>query len=235
LTDAIGRQRSQRGRHPGHDSPWWLVADQLVALTTDQGFPFYRDQAAMAAASFCRLTVPTAEGWKRRHEIEGLKLFLGVAEADRLLVLNPPDFTPALYEKLLPYAVALGVEMVWSRRFAAVTQLPPGMEPSPDLRLGPEGLTFVKTRCITAADPFPPMHDSDEVCKMDKTDVNGGNLRWSVTCATPKITVHQDWVMHYHGETMDGQFTLLSNMPDRPPIERTQQLKGRYLGPCDAK
>ena len=27
--------------------------------------------------------------------------------------------SPALYEKLLPYAVALGVEMVWSRRFAA--------------------------------------------------------------------------------------------------------------------
>jgi uncharacterized membrane protein len=62
--------------------------------------------------------VPTAEGWKRRDEIEGLKLFLGVAEADRLRVLNPPDFTPALYEKLLPYAIALGVEMVWSRRFA---------------------------------------------------------------------------------------------------------------------
>jgi uncharacterized membrane protein len=63
--------------------------------------------------------VPTAEGWKRRDEIEGLKLFLSVAEADRLRVLNPPDFTPALYEKLLPYAIALGVEMVWSRRFAA--------------------------------------------------------------------------------------------------------------------
>jgi uncharacterized membrane protein YgcG len=84
----------------------------LVAL-------FVAATAALAAASFSRLTIPTAEGWKRRDEIEGLKLFLGVAEADRLRVLNPPDFTPALYEKLLPYAVALGVEMVWSRRFAA--------------------------------------------------------------------------------------------------------------------
>ena len=118
---------------------------------------------------------------------------------------------------------------------SGVTQLPPGMEPSSDTRLGPEGLTFVKTRCITAADPFPPMHDSGEVCKMDKTDVNGGTLRWSVTCVTPKITVHQDWVIHYHGETMDGEFTLRGNMPNRPPIERTQQLTGRYLSPCDAK
>jgi uncharacterized membrane protein YgcG len=80
---------------------------------------FVAATAALAAASFSRLMVPTAEGWKRRDEIEGLKLFLGVAEADRLRVLNPPDFTPALYETLLPYAIALGVEMVWSRRFAA--------------------------------------------------------------------------------------------------------------------
>jgi uncharacterized membrane protein YgcG len=87
---------------------WLLVVASSLAATT-----------ALAAASYRRLTVPTAEGWKRRDEIEGLKLFLGVAEADRLRVLNPPDFTPALYEKLLPYAIALGVEMVWSRRFAA--------------------------------------------------------------------------------------------------------------------
>jgi hypothetical protein len=52
--------------------------------------------AALARASYCcRLTVPTAEGWKRRDEIKGLKLFLGVAEADRLRVVNPPDL-PAL-------------------------------------------------------------------------------------------------------------------------------------------
>jgi uncharacterized membrane protein YgcG len=90
-------------------SGFWLF---FVAL-------FVAAAAALAAASFSRLTVPTAEGWKRRDEIEGLKLFLAVAEADRLRVLNPPDFTPALYEALLPYAIALGVEMVWSRRFAA--------------------------------------------------------------------------------------------------------------------
>jgi uncharacterized membrane protein YgcG len=90
-------------------SGFWLFC---VAL-------FVAAAAALTAASFCRLTVPTAEGWKRRDEIEGLKLFLAVAEADRLRVLNPPDFTPALYEALLPYAIALGVEMVWSRRFAA--------------------------------------------------------------------------------------------------------------------
>ena len=35
-----------------------------------------------------------------------------------------------------------------------ITQLSPGMQPSPEIRLGPQGLTVIRTRCITAANPF---------------------------------------------------------------------------------
>ena len=96
-----------------------LLVDDTVSLSLFFVALFVGATVVLTAASFRLLIVPTAEGWKCRDQIEGLKLFLSVAEADRLRVLNPPDFTPALYEKLLPYAVALGVEMVWSRRFAA--------------------------------------------------------------------------------------------------------------------
>lgn len=113
-----------------------------------------------------------------------------------------------------------------------VTQLLSGVQPPPGMRLGPEGLTLTRTRCVTAADPFPP---DSKVCKMDKGEVNGGTLRWSVTCVTPKIIVHADWVAHYHGDTMAGEYTLRSTTTDHPPIERKQQLSGRYLGPCPAK
>ena len=123
----------------------------------------------------------------------------------------------------------------YSATAPGITQLPPGVQPSPDMRLEPEGLTFTRTRCITAADPFPPMHNEGEPCQIDKTDVDGGTLSWSMTCATPKITVHEEWIEHYHGETMDGQFTLRGTTPDHPPVEKTQPLKGRYLGPCTAK
>jgi hypothetical protein len=94
--------------------------DDTVSLSLFLVALFVAATVVLTAVSFRPLIVPTAEGWKCRDQIEGLKLFLSVAEADRLRVLNPPDFTPALYEKLLPYAIALGVEMVWSRRFAAV-------------------------------------------------------------------------------------------------------------------
>jgi uncharacterized membrane protein len=41
-----------------------------------------------------------------------------VAEEDRLNFIHPPDETPALFEKFLPYAIALGVENQWGERFA---------------------------------------------------------------------------------------------------------------------
>jgi len=34
--------------------------------------------------------------------------------------LNPPDKTPELFERFLPYAIALDVENAWANRFAGV-------------------------------------------------------------------------------------------------------------------
>jgi uncharacterized membrane protein YgcG len=66
---------------------------------------------------------PTAEGRKLMDEVEGLKLYLSVAERDELARMQGPDAPPALddkrYEMLLPYAVALEVEEAWTEKFTA--------------------------------------------------------------------------------------------------------------------
>jgi len=121
----------------------------------------------------------------------------------------------------------------YSTTVPGANKLPEGMPPLPgmDIRVGPEGLTFTATKCITTADPWT-MHDSSSKdCKVDKKDANGGTASWSVTCTTPKMTVQQDWIVHDHGEAMDGQFTLHGTIPRRPPVEQHTSLKGRYLGP----
>jgi len=53
-------------------------------------------------------------------ELEGFRMYLSVAEADRLNLLNPPERTPELFERFLPYALALDVEQAWSESFADV-------------------------------------------------------------------------------------------------------------------
>jgi uncharacterized membrane protein len=52
--------------------------------------------------------------------IEGFKLYLSVAEKEGLNRRNPPEKTPALFEKFLPYALALDVENEWSAQFAEI-------------------------------------------------------------------------------------------------------------------
>ena len=66
------------------------------------------------------LKAPTLSGRKIMDQIEGFKLYLSVAEQERLNLLNPPEKTPALFEKYLPYALALNVENAWSEQFAEV-------------------------------------------------------------------------------------------------------------------
>jgi uncharacterized membrane protein YgcG len=66
---------------------------------------------------------PTTEGRALMDEVEGLKLYLGVAEKQELAQMRGPDQPPQLdaerYEALLPYAVALEVEDAWTDKFTA--------------------------------------------------------------------------------------------------------------------
>jgi len=63
------------------------------------------------------IKAPTVLGRKRMDEIEGLKMYMEVAEKHRFNMLNPPKLTPQLFEKLLPYAIALDVENKWGKQF----------------------------------------------------------------------------------------------------------------------
>lgn len=66
------------------------------------------------------LKAPTQAGRRVLDEIEGFRLYLSVAEEDRLNFIHPPDETPELFEKFLPYAMALDVENEWGERFAGI-------------------------------------------------------------------------------------------------------------------
>jgi hypothetical protein len=66
------------------------------------------------------LKAPTLLGRKVLDRIEGFKMYLTVAEKDRLNVLMPPEKSVKTFEKYLPYALALDVEQQWSEYFADV-------------------------------------------------------------------------------------------------------------------
>ena len=76
-------------------------------------------QGLVAAVFHRLLKAPTLAGAKVRDEIAGFRMFLMTAEKDRLEVLHPPQVTPEVFEKFLPYAIALDAENAWSRKFEA--------------------------------------------------------------------------------------------------------------------
>ncbi|MFZ5541593.1 MAG: DUF2207 domain-containing protein [Pseudomonadota bacterium] len=91
-----------------------LGSSVSVAITT----------AAVLAAALLLfaylLPAYTQQGRKLKDEIDGLRLYLGVAEGDALARLQNPRLTPEEFAGKLPYALALGLEKTWADRFAAV-------------------------------------------------------------------------------------------------------------------
>ena len=83
--------------------------------------------AAIAAASIVLVTVgfavlmraPTIQGRKVMDQIEGFKLYLETAEKERLNINGEPPLTVERFERILPFAIALGVEKPWSDHFEA--------------------------------------------------------------------------------------------------------------------
>lgn len=87
--------------------PWGSIIIIAALLGTDVLFYYL-------------LKAPTPSGRKLMDEIEGFRMYLEIAEKDELNLKNPPEKTPELFEKYLPYALALDVEQAWGEKFTAV-------------------------------------------------------------------------------------------------------------------
>lgn len=66
------------------------------------------------------LKAPTRAGRDLLDKVEGFRNYIELAEKHELNYKYPGGRTPELFEKFLPYALALGVEQIWARQFADV-------------------------------------------------------------------------------------------------------------------
>lgn len=103
----VGSAMSLMGRGLAGIVSWSLLAVVVLLVLSNVIFAWL-------------LKARTPFGRQAMDEIEGFRLYLSVAEADRLNRLNPPDRTPELFERFLPYALALDVEQEWSEQFSEV-------------------------------------------------------------------------------------------------------------------
>ena len=87
---------------------WWQpIALPLLALP-------------VVISAFWWMSAPTKEGRAVLDRISGFKQYLSIAERERLNRMTAPEDTPEVFERYLPYAIALGVENRWADRFRDV-------------------------------------------------------------------------------------------------------------------
>jgi len=134
----------------------------------------------------------------------------------------------------------------WTVLVAKMQKQPPGTQVPFPMRSGPAGM--ITSICLPETKLKPPgVHRrlptivnaqlGKGSCDMDVTTVTASATRsMSINCAwSSGATSGVRTVMHFHGDTLDGTTTNQLSLPNKPPIEQSAVLKGRYVGPCDAK
>ncbi|MFL6847905.1 MAG: DUF2207 family protein [Sphingomicrobium sp.] len=92
------------------------------ALNSGLGLPLLIPALAapLVVSCFWWISAPTREGRAVLDQIAGFKQYLSITERERLDRMTAPDDTPEIFEKYLPFAIALGVENRWADRFQGV-------------------------------------------------------------------------------------------------------------------
>lgn len=90
------------------------------------------------------IKAPTKLGRQLMDEIEGFKMYMDVAEQKQLDALHEPELTVERFESLLPYAIALGVENQWGKKFenALTKSLQETQSYSPSWYVGAGAMAF---------------------------------------------------------------------------------------------
>jgi uncharacterized membrane protein len=115
-----------------------FVASLILAIVTQSGAAILGLVLGsfMAVIFLILLPARTPQGVAAKESIMGLKKYLEVAESERIKKLQSPNApyaqksagpkkTVELFEKLLPFAMVLGVEQQWAKQFEDIYRTPP--------------------------------------------------------------------------------------------------------------
>jgi uncharacterized membrane protein len=93
-----------------------------TALESGRALPLLVPLLALPVviSAFWWMAAPTKRGRAVMDRIVGFRHYLSITEEERLETMHPPKKTHELFERYLPYAIALKVENEWASRFTRV-------------------------------------------------------------------------------------------------------------------
>ena len=133
-TDLDKRVRSEYGLKEPYDAPKSLLRKAAIGGLAGGvlllSWPLLMLAAVATIASFVTYYRLSDKGVALHRYLEGLKLYISVAEQERLQMLQSPDGAQkvgddtseakrvVLYERVLPYAILFGKEQQWTKQLA---------------------------------------------------------------------------------------------------------------------
>lgn len=103
------------------------------------------------------------------------------------------------------------------------------------------GMTATHASCLESSDPVAELskprgpNAAQSRCRVEKMNRTGNAVSWVTSCTTPDGTSRSEGTAHYTGDLMEADTKTRTTRQNGPPLEVTNHVTGRYLGPCDAR
>jgi hypothetical protein len=121
-------------------------------------------------------------------------------------------------------------------------QLPSGVQLPPNAQMpAGGGMSATHTSCVTSGDPAAELskprgpNAAQSRCNVEKMNRTGGTVSWVTTCATPDGTSRSEGTARYSADRMEADSKTRTTRANGAPMEVSNHVVGRYLGPCDGR
>lgn len=98
-----------------------IISTKLLSSAEAENFAFSYILLVFGFAGFMiysfLIRQPSPEKLEQKSLIDGFEMYLSAAENQLMQFHNPPQMTPEIFEKYLPYAMVLGVDKIWGKKF----------------------------------------------------------------------------------------------------------------------
>jgi hypothetical protein len=102
----------------------------------------------------------------------------------------------------------------------------------PGMPAGMQAMSFTHIQCLKTDDLVPedPNPNSQGDCQTQDVRVEGDTVTWKMICESEQGKITSSGRISYHGTTFEG--AVQTRIPGQD-MEITNQLQGRWVGPCD--
>jgi hypothetical protein len=91
------------------------------------------------------------------------------------------------------------------------------------------------TQCLTKENMLKAMVPRDqaqeEECKITDQKISGNTVKWVMKCSG-REAMEVTGKTTYHGDTFEGNITMISNDPEEGKMEMINHISGRRIGEC---